>query len=110
MSICEQRWGQKDAFLQRSQIDFNSSKNKQIFGQIYEGFLGELQSASKTLGEYYTPRAITELLVELTALDRGREGSAPPLPPNRTCGFPAYGSPVRGFHIGIELTERGLLT
>ena len=43
-------------------------------------------------------------------LDRGREGSAPPLPPNRTCGFPAYGSPVRGFHIGIELTERGLLT
>ena len=65
MSICEQRWGQKDAFLQRSQIDFNSSKNKQIFGQIYEGFLGELQSAG-TLGEYYTPRAITELLVELT--------------------------------------------
>ena len=47
-------------------IDFNSSKDKQIFGQIYEGFLGELQSASKTLGEYYTPRAITELLVELT--------------------------------------------
>ena len=43
-------------------------------------------------------------------MDRGREGSAPPLPPNRTCGFPAYGSPVRGFHIGIELTERGLLT
>ena len=43
-------------------------------------------------------------------LDRGREGSAPPLPPNRTCGFPAYGSPVRGFHIGIELTERGLRT
>ena len=65
MSICEQRWGQKDAFLQRSQIDFNSSKNKQIFGQIYEGFLGELQSAG-TLGEFYTPRAITELLVELT--------------------------------------------
>ena len=49
-----------------NQIDFNSSKNKQIFGQIYEGFLGELQSASKTFGEYYTPRAITELLVELT--------------------------------------------
>ena len=48
-----------------NQIDFNSSKDKQIFGQIYEGFLGELQSAG-TLGEYYTPRAITELLVELT--------------------------------------------
>ena len=35
-------------------------------------------------------------------LDRGREGSAPPLPPNRTCDFPAYGSPVTSFHIGIE--------
>ena len=48
-----------------NQIDFNSSKDKQIFGQIYEGFLSELQSAG-TLGEFYTPRAITELLVELT--------------------------------------------
>ena len=51
------------------------------------------------------------LLCELwDGVDRGREGSAPPLPPNRTCGFPAYGSPVRGFLFGIELTERGLLT
>jgi len=28
--------------------------------------------------------------------DRGREGFWPPLPPNRTGGFPAYGSPVVG--------------
>jgi len=46
-------------------IDFNNSKDKQIFGEIYETFLGELQSAG-TLGEFYTPRAITELLAELT--------------------------------------------
>ena len=46
-------------------IDFNNSKDKQIFGQIYETFLGELQSAG-TLGEFYTPRAITKLLTELT--------------------------------------------
>jgi len=32
--------------------------------------------------------------------DRGREGFWPPLPPNRTCGFPAYGSPVASFLIG----------
>src|SRR5438445_5470078 len=31
--------------------------------------------------------------------DRGREGFRPPLPPNRTGGFPAYGSPVAGFLI-----------
>jgi type I restriction enzyme M protein len=48
-----------------NQIDFNSSKDKQVFGQIYESFLGELQSAG-TLGEFYTPRAITGLLTELT--------------------------------------------
>ncbi|MCI5137524.1 MAG: SAM-dependent DNA methyltransferase, partial [Candidatus Electrothrix sp. AR1] len=46
-------------------IDFNNSKDKHVFGQIYETFLGELQSAG-TLGEFYTPRAITELLAELT--------------------------------------------
>jgi len=48
-----------------NEIDFNNSKEKHVFGQIYETFLGELQSAG-TLGEFYTPRAITELLTELT--------------------------------------------
>ncbi len=48
-----------------NEIDFNNSKDKQVFGQIYETFLSELQSAG-TLGEFYTPRAITELLAELT--------------------------------------------
>jgi len=48
-----------------NEIDFNNSKDKQVFGQIYESFLSELQSAG-TLGEFYTPRAITELLVDLT--------------------------------------------
>ncbi len=48
-----------------NQIDFNNSKDKQVFGQIYESFLGELQSAG-TLGEFYTPRAITQLLTDLT--------------------------------------------
>src|SRR3981081_4157141 len=40
--------------------------------------------------------------------DRGREGFWPPLPPNRTCGSPAYGSPVAGFLIGDVLVVRGL--
>lgn len=48
-----------------NEIDFNNSKEKHLFGQIYETFLGELQSAG-TLGEFYTPRAITNLLAELT--------------------------------------------
>ena len=44
-----------------NEIDFNSSKDLHLFGQIYETFLGELQSAG-TLGEFYTPRAITQLM------------------------------------------------
>ena len=48
-------------------IDFNNSKQKHLFGQIYETFLSELQSAG-TLGEFYTPRAITGLLAELSLL------------------------------------------
>lgn len=53
-----------------NEVDFNSSKDKQVFGTIYESFLGELQSAG-TLGEFYTPRAITQLLTELTDPELG---------------------------------------
>ena len=55
-----------------NEIDFNSSKDKQLFGQIYETFLSELQSAG-TLGEFYTPRAITELLTGLTDPKHGEK-------------------------------------
>ena len=55
-----------------NEIDFNNSKDKQVFGQIYETFLSELQSAG-TLGEFYTPRAITELLTEFTAPIKGEK-------------------------------------
>ncbi|MDB9495437.1 N-6 DNA methylase [Spirulina major CS-329] len=47
-----------------NEVDFNSSKDLQLFGQIYETFLSELQSAG-TLGEFYTPRAITQLMTEM---------------------------------------------
>lgn len=55
-----------------NEIDFNNSKDKHVFGQIYESFLGELQSAG-TLGEFYTPRAITELMTELTDPKAGEQ-------------------------------------
>ncbi|MES2025043.1 MAG: N-6 DNA methylase [Pseudomonadota bacterium] len=47
-----------------NEIDFNDSKDLHLFGQIYETFLSELQSAG-TLGEFYTPRAITQLMTEM---------------------------------------------
>ncbi len=53
-----------------NEIDFNNSKDKHVFGQIYETFLSELQSAG-TLGEFYTPRAITDLMTELVDPQHG---------------------------------------
>jgi type I restriction enzyme M protein len=47
-----------------NEIDFNNSKDIHLFGQIYETFLGELQSAG-TLGEFYTPRAVTNFMTEM---------------------------------------------
>lgn len=47
-----------------NEIDFNNSKDLHVFGQIYETFLSELQSAG-TLGEFYTPRAVTQLMTEM---------------------------------------------
>ena len=48
-----------------NEIDFNSSTDRHLFGDIYEQLLKSLQSAGNA-GEFYTPRAVTELMVELT--------------------------------------------
>src|SRR5690554_12510 len=53
-----------------NEIDFNNSKDLHLFGQIYETFLSELQSAG-TLGEFYTPRAITQLMTEMVNPEHG---------------------------------------
>jgi len=47
-----------------NEIDFNSSEDRHIFGDIYETILRELQSAGN-YGEFYTPRALTEYMAEM---------------------------------------------
>lgn len=47
-----------------NEIDFNNSQDKQLFGQIYEQILKDLQSAGNA-GEYYTPRAVTQFMVDM---------------------------------------------
>lgn len=47
-----------------NEIDFNSSDDKHLFGDIYETILKELQSAGNS-GEFYTPRAITQLITDM---------------------------------------------
>lgn len=47
-----------------NKIDFNSSTDRHLFNDIYEGILKELQSAGSS-GEYYTPRAVTQFMVDI---------------------------------------------
>ncbi|MDQ7058236.1 MAG: N-6 DNA methylase [Ghiorsea sp.] len=47
-----------------NEINFNSSKDKHLFGDVYESFLKELQSAGKS-GEFYTPRAVVQFLTDM---------------------------------------------
>src|SRR5688500_12237820 len=44
-------------------IDFNTLADRQHFGDIYEQILNDLQSAGNA-GEYYTPRAVTQFMVD----------------------------------------------
>lgn len=44
-----------------NEIDFTKSEDKHVFGNIYESILQELRDAGNK-GEYYTPRAVTQLM------------------------------------------------
>ena len=45
-------------------IDFNSSSDRHLFNDIYEKILADLQSAGNA-GEYYTPRSVTQFMVDM---------------------------------------------
>lgn len=49
---------------QVNKIDFNSSTDRHLFNDLYETILKELQSAGSS-GEYYTPRAVTQFMVDI---------------------------------------------
>lgn len=46
------------------EIEFDDAEDRHLFGDIYEGILKDLQSAGSA-GEFYTPRALTDLIVLL---------------------------------------------
>ncbi len=46
-----------------NEIDFNDLKERQHFGDIYEQLLNSLQAAGNA-GEYYTPRAVTQFMID----------------------------------------------
>lgn len=48
------------------EINFNSKEDRHTFGSIYEQILKDLQSAGNA-GEFYTPRAVTQFIVDRVA-------------------------------------------
>ena len=60
----------KDGILLRQvinvidEIDFNTYDDRHALGEIYETILKSLQSAGNA-GEFYTPRAVTDFMVEM---------------------------------------------
>ncbi len=48
----------------QNDVDFNSSTDRHLFNDIYEKILADLQSAGNA-GEYYTPRAVTQFMVDI---------------------------------------------
>jgi len=57
-----------------STIDFGTDhKKRDIFGRIYEYFLGKFTEAEgKKGGEFYTPRSLTRLIVKILDVKEGR--------------------------------------
>ncbi len=45
-------------------VDFNKAQERHEFGNMYEQILKDLQSAGNA-GEFYTPRAVTEFMVQM---------------------------------------------
>lgn len=47
-----------------NEVDFTEYQERHAFNDIYEGILRDLQSAGNS-GEYYTPRPVTEFVIEM---------------------------------------------
>jgi Type I restriction-modification system methyltransferase subunit len=47
-----------------NEIDFTTQKDRHLFNDIYENILRDLQSAGNA-GEYYTPRPVTQFMVDM---------------------------------------------
>ena len=45
-------------------VDFNKAQERHLFGEMYEQLLRDLQAAGNA-GEFYTPRAVTEFMVQM---------------------------------------------
>jgi len=66
----------RQAINKLNEIDFNSSREHHIFNAIYEDILQGL-ATKKDTGEFYTPRAVTQFIVDMVNPQLGEKISDP---------------------------------
>ncbi len=72
-SLNEQRLGELIDLIGSIALGDKESRSKDVLGRVYEYFLGEFASAEgKKGGQFYTPRSIVKLLVEMLHPYKGR--------------------------------------
>ncbi len=55
-----------------NEVDFTDYTEAHEFGDMYEGMLKDLQDSKRDGGEFYTPRALTDFIVEMVAPELGQ--------------------------------------
>ena len=72
-ALNKQRLGQVIDLISNINVGDSSARSKDVLGRVYEYFLSQFASAEgKRGGEFYTPRCIVRLLVEMIKPYRGR--------------------------------------
>ena len=72
-SLDKQRLGQLIDMISNIRVGDADARSKDVLGRVYEYFLSQFASAEgKKGGEFYTPRCIVKLLVEMLEPWRGR--------------------------------------
>ncbi len=72
-ALNKQRLGQVIDLISNIKVGDSNARSKDVLGRVYEYFLSQFASAEgKRGGEFYTPRCIVRLLVEMIEPYRGR--------------------------------------
>ena len=65
--------GQLIDLISNTELQAENTKSKDLFGRVYEYFLGEFANAEgKKGGQFYTPKSIVKLMVEMIEPYKGR--------------------------------------
>ena len=65
--------GQLIDLISNTELQAENEKSKDLFGRVYEYFLGEFANAEgKKGGQFYTPKAIVKVMVEMIEPYKGR--------------------------------------